>query len=143
MSPVKKPKDSQEAEEILQKKPLVVLFYMTGCPHCEANKPAWEDFKKSCKLPMAEIESNETPSSSGVTGFPTMIHIKKDGSKKTIEGKRDSGKEIAKELEVEEKSGGRRATRRRSYARKRHLRHRTLRNYVPLVKLLTRRRIAS
>jgi glutaredoxin len=140
MSPVKKPKDTQEAEELLQQKPLVVLFYMDGCPHCAANKPAWEDFKKSCKLPVAEIESNETPSSSGVTGFPTMIHIKKDGTKKTIEGKRESGKEIAKELETEEKSGGRRATRRRSYARKRHLRHRTLRNYVPLVKLLTRRR---
>ncbi len=143
MSPVKKPKDTEEAKEILQKKPLVVLFYMTGCPHCAANQPAWDEFKKSCKLPVAEIESNETPSESGVTGFPTMIHIKKDGSKKSIEGKRDSGKEIAKELEVDEKSGGRRATRRRSYARRRHLRHRTLRNYVPLVKLFTRRRIAS
>jgi hypothetical protein len=88
MSPARKPKNTEEAEELLQTKPLVVLFYLDGCPHCEANKPAWEDFKKSCKLPVAEIESNETPSSSGVTGFPTMMHIKKDGSKKTIEGKR-------------------------------------------------------
>jgi len=139
MSPVKKPKTTQEAEELLEKKPLVVLFYMEGCPHCAANKPAWEDFKKSCNLPIAEIESNETPSSSGVTGFPTMVHIKKDGSKKSIEGKRGSAKEIAEELDVP-KSGGRRSTRRRTYARKRHLRHRTLRNYVPLVKLFARRR---
>ncbi len=132
MSPVKKPKTRQEAEEILQKKPLVVLFYMEGCPHCAANKPAWEDFKKSCNLPVAEIESNETPSSSGVTGFPTMVYIKKDGSKKSIEGKRGSGKEIAEELEVP-KSGGRRATRRSRYRRVRHLRHRTSRNYISLV----------
>lgn len=143
MSPVKKPKDSQEAKKILQQRPLVVLFYMDGCPHCQANQKAWDQLKQTCDLPMAEIESNETPSDSGVTGFPTMVHIKEDGSKKTIEGKRDSGEEIAKELDIKKKSGGRRATRRRSYARKRHLRHRTLRNYVPLVKLLTRRRIAS
>jgi hypothetical protein len=139
MSPVKKPKDSQEAEEILEEKPLVVLFYMEGCPHCADNKPAWDKFKQSCKLPVAEIEANETPSSSGVNGFPTMVHIKKDGSKKKIEGKRSSAKEIAEELDVPT-SGGRRATRRRSHRRRRHLRHRTSRNYVPLVKLLTRRR---
>ena len=143
MSPVKKPKDAQEAEEILQEKPLVVLFYMNGCPHCAANKPAWNEFKKSCKVPVAEIEANETPSSSGVTGFPTMIHIKKDGSKKTAEGKRSSGKEIAEELETEESSGGRRATRRRRNRRVRHLVRRSSRNNVSLVKRLTRRRLAA
>ncbi len=132
MSPAKKPKNAEEAEELLQTKPLVVLFYMEGCPHCAANKPAWDDFKKSCKLPVAEIESNETPSSSGVTGFPTMIHIKKDGSKKTIEGKRNSGKEIAKDLDIPTSGGRRGATRRTRHRRVRKLRHRTLRNYVPL-----------
>jgi len=139
MSPVKKPKDSQEAEEILQEKPLVVLFYMDGCPHCEANKPAWDKFKKSCKVPVAEIEANETPSSSGVSGFPTMMYIKEGGERVVISGKRDSAKEIAGELGAPT-SGGGRATRRRSHRRRRHLRHRTSRNYVPLVKLLTRRR---
>ena len=132
MSPVKKPKTSQEAEKVLQQRPLVVLFYMDGCPHCEANQSAWNDFKSSCKLPMAEIESNETPSSSGVNGFPTMVYYKKDGTEKSIEGKRSSGKEIAEELDIP-KSGGRRATRRRRNRRVRHLRHRTSRNYVPLV----------
>ena len=131
MSPVKKPESKQEAEELLQKKPLVVLFYMEGCPHCAANKPAWDDLKKTCKLPMAEIEAEETPSSSGVTGFPTMIYITKDGSKKSIEGKRGSGKEIAKELELPTSGGRRHASRLRSHRRRRHLRHRTLRNYVP------------
>lgn len=143
MSPVKKPKDTQEAEEILQEKPLVVLFYMNGCPHCAANKPAWDEFKKSCKVPIAEIEANETPSSSGVTGFPTMIHIKEDGSEEKIEGKRDSGEEIAEELKTKKKSGGRRATRRRRNRRVRHLVHRSSRNNVSLVKRLTRRRLAA
>jgi len=132
MSPVKKPKTSQEAEKVLQQRPLVVLFYMDGCPHCEANQSAWNDFKSSCKLPMAEIESNETPSSSGVSGFPTMVYYKKDGTEKTIEGKRSSGKEIAEDLDIP-KSGGRRSTRRRRNRRVRHLRHRTSRNYVSLV----------
>ena len=131
MSPVKKPKNTQEAEKVLQQKPLVVLFYMDGCPHCEANQPAWDQFKSSCKLPMAEIESQATPSSTGVNGFPTMMLIRKDGSKKTIEGKRSSGKEIAEELEVP-KSGGRRSARRRRHTRVRQLRHRTSRNHVSL-----------
>lgn len=139
MSPVKKPKTSQEAEELLGEKPLVVLFYMEGCPHCAANKPAWDKFKQSCKVPVAEIEADETPTSSGVTGFPTMIHIKKDGSKKKIEGKRGSAREIAEELDLPT-SGGRRSTRRTRHSRSRHSRRRTSRNYVPLVKLLTRRR---
>ena len=132
MSPVKKPKNSQEAQKVLQKRPLVVLFYMDGCPHCEANQKAWNELKQSCKIPMAEIESSATPSSSGVNGFPTMVHKKKDGTEKSIEGKRNSGKEIAEELDIP-KSGGRRATRRRRHRRVRHLRHRTSRNYVSLV----------
>lgn len=132
MSPVKKPKNSQEAQKVLQKRPLVVLFYMDGCPHCEANQTAWDEFKKSCSLPMAEIESANVPSGTGVSGFPTMVYKKEDGSEKTIEGRRSSGKEIAEELDIP-KSGGRRATRRRRHRRVRHFRHRTSRNNVSLV----------
>lgn len=139
MSPVKKPRDTQEAEETLRQKPLVVLFYMIGCPHCEANKPAWDKFKKTCKVPVAEIESKETPDDSGVEGFPTMMYIKEGGEKKVISGERHSAKDIAKELGAPT-SGGRRATRRRTHIRVRKLRRRTSRNYVPLVQHLTRRR---
>ena len=127
MSPVAKPESTQEAKEILQQKPLVVLFYMIGCPHCEANKPAWDKFKKTCKVPVAEIESNETPEDSGVQGFPTMMYIKEGGERTVISGRRSSAKDIARELGVPTSKG-------------RRLRRRTSRNYVPLVKKLTRRR---
>ena len=125
------------------KKPrTLVLFFMTGCPHCEANKPAWDEACRmmKAKSPETEIEEHESSepetASEGVNSFPTMKL--KDGDKEAVlEGKQSSGKEIVEKLEKDLKSkkkGGsrRRRTHRRTHRLRRKLLHRTLRNYVSL-----------
>lgn len=114
----------KDAEAVLKQKPILVLFYMTGCPHCESNKPAWDDAKSQVgkEIKVVEIESSATPESSGVSGFPTMMYVGKDGTKETINGQKSSGEEILKELKVPKKKKA--GTRRRRMNRRK-----TRRNY--------------
>ena len=119
----------EAAKKLLKKQPLLVLFFMDGCSHCEANKPAWEEAKRKANVPTAEIEASATPDDEA-TGFPTM----KYGSK-TISGQKESGDEILNELKVPKKSSGGRRNRLRTGRRVNRLRggksrHRTLRSYV-------------
>ena len=119
----------EAAKKLLKKQPLLVLFFMDGCSHCEANKPAWEEAKKNSKVPTAEIEASATPDGEA-DGFPTMKY-----GNKTISGQKESGDEILNELKVPKKSsgGGRkrlRTGRRINRLRGGKSRHRTLRSYV-------------
>lgn len=119
----------EEARKLLKKQPLLVLFFMDGCSHCEANKPAWEEAKKKANVPTAEIEASATPEEEA-TGFPTMKYGKKE-----ISGQKESGDEILDELKVPKKSSGGRRNRLRTGRRVNRLRggksrHRTLRSYV-------------
>ena len=123
----------EEAKKLLKKQPLLVLFFMDGCPHCEANKPAWEEAKKNSKVPTAEIEASATPEEEA-TGFPTMKYKSSKGTKE-ISGKKGSGDEILNELEVPKKLSGGRRGRFRSRRDINRLRggkthHRTLRSYI-------------
>jgi hypothetical protein len=123
----------EEAKELLKKQPLLVLFFMDGCPHCEANKPAWEEAKKKANVPTVEIEASATPEEEA-TGFPTMKYKSSEGTKETS-GKKNSGDEILEELKVPKKSTGgrrRRLRSRRDVNRRggRKSRHRTLSSYV-------------
>jgi len=127
----------QDAERVLQKRPLLVLFFMNGCPHCESNKPAWDQAKNKMKkikggATIAEIEAEATPDSAGVSGFPTMKYIDASGKETVTTGEKQSGDQILKDLGAPSTSGG--ARRRRTHRRTRKLRHRTLRNYVSLRK---------
>ena len=123
----------EEAKKLLKTRPLLVLFFMDGCPHCEANKPAWEEAKKKADVPTAEIEASATPEEEA-TGFPTMKY-KSESETKEISGQKESGDEILDELKVPKKSSGGRRRRGRSLRRVNRLggrktRHRTLRSYV-------------
>ena len=114
-----------------EKKPItVVYFYMVGCPHCEAMRPAWEDAKTSLKnkAEIREVESREVKTDDAVSSFPTVV-LRRDGKEvKRVEGKRKTGGEIVTELGL--RRGG--AKRGRTYRGKRKTRHRTLRNYKAL-----------
>ena len=119
----------EAAKKLLKKQPLLVLFFMDGCSHCEANKPAWEEAKRKANVPTAEIEASATPEEEA-TGFPTMKY-----GNKTISGQKESGDEILNELKVPKKSsgGGRhrlRTGRRVNRLRGGKSRHRTLRSYI-------------
>ena len=136
----------EDAEKALGKRPVLVLFYMIGCPHCEANKPAWDELKKEHpEEDFVEIEADATPESEGVSGFPTMKHKKEDGSEKVTTGEKKSAKEIADDLDLglDKKKGSsrrRHALRRTHRRRNRKLRHSTLRNHVSLRQKLIRSR---
>lgn len=134
----------QDAEKALKTRPVLVLFYMIGCPHCEANKPAWEDAKRKAPkdVEIVEVDADATPDDEGVSGFPTMKYKSPSGETMTS-GEKHSGDDILNELKVpkkpkEEKGGSRRARsrgrslRRTHRRRNRGLRHRTSRNYVAL-----------
>lgn len=123
----------EAARKLLKTKPLLVLFFMDGCPHCDANKPAWEQAKKEAGVPTAEIEASAAPEEEA-TGFPTMKYKSESGTKE-ISGQKATGDEILKELKVPKKSrsgGGRRLRTGRRINRlgggKR--RDRTLRSYI-------------
>lgn len=112
----------------MSKRTSVVYFYMIGCPHCEAMRPAWEDAKKKLKKGGAEVkekESQQVTAVDGVSSFPTVIAYKSGQEEKRIEGSRENGDQIVSELGL--KRGGSR--RGRTYRGKRKTRHRTLRNY--------------
>jgi thiol-disulfide isomerase/thioredoxin len=122
------------AKKALRQRPVLVLFYMIGCPHCEANKPAWEEAKAKAPADtkIVEVDADATPEDEGVQGFPTMKLKKADGSETKTSGQKESGDEILKELEVPSKTGGSKRRRRTHRGRKGKLLRRTLRNYVAL-----------
>lgn len=133
----KKAHSKEEASELLEERPVLVLFHMVGCPHCAANQPAWEDAKKKApaEVKIVEIEAENVPDEEGVTSFPTMEFKDKKGKTKKVAGAQPSGDAILGQLGV--RSGGsrrRRVTRRLTNRRQRKLRNRTLRNYVALAK---------
>jgi len=106
----------------------VVYFYMIGCPHCEAMRPAWENAKK--KMKGVDVKEKESKTlGMGVQSFPTIVLYKNGKESKRIEGSRDKGRQILSELGL---SRGGNASRRVSYRGKRKTRHRTLRNYKAL-----------
>jgi len=107
----------------------VVYFYMIGCPHCEAMRPAWDNAKKNMKtIDVTEKEARDVDMNDGVQSFPTVIRYNGDKEVKRIEGSRDKGSMILKELGLQRRS----TNRGRSYRGKRKTRNRTLRNYKAL-----------
>jgi thiol-disulfide isomerase/thioredoxin len=123
-----------DAKKALARRPVLVLFYMIGCPHCEANKPAWEEAKRNAPKDMeiVEVDADATPEEEGVNGFPTMKAKKADGSETQTSGEKSSGEQILTELKVKSKKGGSKRRRRTHRVRNRKLLRRTLRNYVAL-----------
>lgn len=137
----------QDAKKALQKRPVLVLFYMVGCSHCAANKPAWDKAKQRAGkgVDVLEIEASAVPDDEGVQGFPTMRRVDKDGKTTEITGEKGSAEEIEQELGMKKEGGLRRhrTLRRTNGRRNRKLRHRTLRYDVPLRKQFVRPSILS
>jgi hypothetical protein len=111
-----------DVKQKLKRRPLLVLFYMDGCMHCEANKPKWDEFtKKHPNIPVEEIESANVPSSERVNGFPTMKFKPRRGRERVISGQQQSASEIERKFGLINS-----LTRRRSRRRSRHVSRRRL-----------------
>lgn len=108
----------------------VIYFYMIGCPHCEAMRPAWDNAKRKMKgVDVKEKESRDVGMNDGVQSFPTVVLYKNGKEVKRIEGSREKSSQILSELGLLKRGN---TLRRRSYRGKRKTRNRTLRNYKAL-----------
>lgn len=99
--------------EALKHRPVMVLFYMIGCSHCEANKPKWDELKrKYVHIPATEIESASVKPEDNVSGFPTMKFLPRRGRERVVTGQQESADILAKKLGL--RTVNRNSTRRRS-----------------------------
>ncbi|NYT19842.1 MAG: thioredoxin family protein [Methanosarcinales archaeon] len=69
-------------EQLVEREPLpvVVMFYLTTCPHCKAIEPYFREyageFKKSCKFVRIDAERSPwTAERYGVEGTPTFVFL--------------------------------------------------------------------
>lgn len=98
-------------------KPVILFFYLDGCPHCETMAPLFDQLEK--EMPSTEcikVESGNVPPELGISGFPKFVKVSAGKQVATADG------EMSKDdLSSKLKSGGRRRpTRRRNTRRKRH-----------------------
>ena len=89
--------DVDSVKKILKdKRPILMLYHMTLCPHCQVLKPTWEKVKRKLKsgngLQIAEVEySNMSalPASlRQIRGFPTIQMIENGKVKQEYFGDR-------------------------------------------------------
>jgi len=109
------------------KEPVVIFFYMIGCPHCEAMKGSWENLKaKHSDTKLVKVESQNVPKSleSKIGGFPHFMKIE-DGKEKVSVGGSMPEDALEKKL-----FGGLRGGRSRRLRRRTRKVKRTLRRHV-------------
>jgi hypothetical protein len=101
----------EEARRSLRSRPVLVLFFMNGCPHCIHNEPAWRAASKKVKgkMKIVRIESKDVPPEEGVTSFPTMKYRPANGPDRVLPGSQKTGHDILSKLGLK----GSRGTRRR------------------------------
>lgn len=111
--------DSREVKRLLTSgKPIVIFFYMDGCPHCEATMPHWESLTKmNYPYAFVKVESSNTPADLGISGFPHFVVHHADGKEEFAEGSKDSVKQLVSSLHLK-KAGGLRRFRMRSRSRR-------------------------
>jgi len=83
----------------MKKKGVVIYFFMDGCGHCEATRPAWEELSRSgIPLEFAEVESSVVSPEFGIRGFPHFHLVDSMGRVKKIDGAKTSKAELANSL---------------------------------------------
>jgi hypothetical protein len=118
--------DADIKKALSSKEPVVIFFYMIGCPYCEKMNGPWESLKaKHSDTKFVRIESQNVPDSvkRDMDGFPHFMKIQ-DGKKKVSEGGSMS------EEALEQKLFGLRGGRSRRLRRRTRKVKRTLRRHV-------------
>ena len=71
----------------------LTYYYMNGCGHCNNFNPIWDEFTNNYQGPpeitFEKIESSNAPSN--ITGFPTVVLTKADGSTSEFNAERTVG----------------------------------------------------
>lgn len=120
---------SEEVKKLLRSsKPVVMFFYLTGCPHCERMDPICSELEKEVpSMKFVKVESANVPSELGITGFPKFIKVEDGKQVATADG------EMTKEeLKSKLVSGGRRRrSSRAKRTRRKHAVYRSTRRHIP------------
>ena len=96
---MKKLQSSEELKNFMNKKGVVIFFFMDGCGHCEATRPAWEQLSRSgFPLEFAEVESSVVSPEFGIRGFPHFHLVDSKGRVKKVDGEKTSKSELANSL---------------------------------------------
>lgn len=115
--------DADIKKTLSSKEPVVIFFYMIGCPHCEKMNGPWKNLKaKHSDTKLVKVESQNVPKSleGKINGFPHFMRIENGKEKVSFGG---SMSEDALEQKLFGLRGGRsRRLRRRTRKVKRTLR---------------------
>ena len=118
---MKKLDSEEEVRGLLKtRKPMVIFFYMDGCPHCDATMDPWKKVaSQGFPYEFVEVESANVPPETGITGFPHFMVRHPDGSTTESDGEERDEKELEKKLKLRKKGGlrSRRRTARRRAGR--------------------------
>ena len=100
----------EDARRSLRKRPVLVLFFMTGCPHCVHNEPAWKSATKKVKgkVKIVRVESKDVPPEEGISSFPTMKYRPANGPDRVLPGSQKTGRDILMKLGLRGDQGTRR-----------------------------------
>ena len=96
-----------EVKKLMNKKGVIIFFFMNGCGHCEATRPAWTELTRS-GLPyeFAEVESAAVSPQTGISGFPHFHLVDKSGKVRTVDGEKTNILDLAKSLGISLKKKG-------------------------------------
>ena len=126
---MKQLKRSEDVKKLMtSSKPVVIFFFLEGCPHCETMDPIWEELEKETPdTEFIKVESSAVPSELGITGFPKFMKIQGGKQVSSVDGEVSKDELKSKLLSA---TGGRRSRRLRRTRRKRSV-YRSTRRHIP------------
>lgn len=126
-------RDKEKVTKFLKEKPIVVFFYMDGCPHCENTMGPWKELcAKRSDYKFAQVESANVPDGMNIQGFPHFEARHDDGEEDEADGAKESAEDIESSLKLRPKRGGSRRRRARRFTRRiRKRTYRTRRRHIP------------
>jgi len=115
-------------------KPVVIFFFLDGCPHCTTMDPIMSELEEETPdIQFVKVESSAVPSELGISGFPKFMKIEGGKQVSCVDGEVSTDELKTKLLSG---TGGRRSRRLRRTRRKRRV-HRSTRRHIPFRRKLS------
>ena len=128
MKELKRSEDVKKA--LTSSKPVVIFFYLTGCPHCDAMDPIWSALEKETpNVEFVKAESSVVPAELGITGFPKFIRVAGGKQVSSVDG--EVSKDELKTKLLSSLGGRRRRSSRLKRTRRKHTVRRSTRRHIP------------
>jgi len=128
-------KRSEDVKKLMtSSKPVVIFFFLEGCPHCTTMDPIMSELEKETPdIQFVKVESAVVPSELGISGFPKFIKIQGGKQVSSVDGEVSKDELKSKLISV---TGGRRSRRLRRTRRKRRV-QRSTRRHIPFRRKLS------